>query len=83
MLLLVDTGSVQLSCLERPVHIREGNVDSHKPHSPGMKQKHVSLGTPVTGLNVCLHSPLKQAEAQRRVELGKEQTAEKDLSCMG
>lgn len=70
--------SVQLSCLEGPGHIREGNADGHKPHPPGMKQKHASLGTPVTGLNVCLQLPLNQAETQRRVELGKQKTAEKD-----
>lgn len=83
MLLLADTGSVLLPSLEGPGHIREGNADSHKPHPPGMKQKHASPGTPVTGLKVCLYLALRQAETQRRVEFEKKKTAEKDLSCTG
>lgn len=83
MLLLADTGSVLFPSLEGPGLIKEGNVDSHTPHPPGMKQKHASPGTPVTGLNVCLHLPLKEAETQRRVDFEKKKTAEKDLSCTG
>lgn len=83
MLLLADMGSVLFPRLEGPGHIREGNADIHKLHPPGMKEKHASLGTPVTGLNVCLRLPLKHAETQKRVEFEKEKTAEKNLSCTG